>query len=418
MDAVDGTGERPGAVAVIGRFDSGSLDAQVRRQVVVGELTRRRPDLDVRAFAPFGGEDWPSPVHTEPVEPLGDPRVRRADLAAEIGLAVVTVDAAELDDLDDRTRSRLLAAPGPRTTVAWHAIGLHTDRDADAVAAHAAAAAHASFTGARVELAARLGTARAVAVPHPARLAPRAFAPWLLDNRREFLRAVDAWPRHDRPIVVQGSASDLDAVERIAGTDHATAIVAIGTGTDPGADDFARTLVNRLPEARSLPDHAGVEEHVAAIACAAGVVASAPIVLELAAAFGVPACRLDSWRAEPAPKPLRDLLTPTNPDAGAVAALDADLDTIAALAPGHAPGPLAWARLAALDAALDARGRRLAAERSAMADAVAAERARVAPLEARIADLETDNRALRNLEVVRWRMALGRVRSRLRRRPR
>jgi hypothetical protein len=55
----------------------------------------------------------------------------------------------------------------------------------------------------------------------------------------------------------------------------------------------------------------------------------------------------------------------------------------------------------------------MTAERVAMADAVLADRERVAALERRVAELEAAYEDVRNLEVVRWRVALGDLRTRL-----
>ena len=55
----------------------------------------------------------------------------------------------------------------------------------------------------------------------------------------------------------------------------------------------------------------------------------------------------------------------------------------------------------------------MTAERVAMADAVLADRERVAALERQVADLEAAYQDVRNLEVVRLRVALGDLRTRL-----
>src|SRR5204862_6729209 len=97
--AIDSTaerdGERRGAIGVWGTFGTDSLSAQLRHRVVSAELTRRRPDLDVRSFSPFG-KAWPFlPGGGEVIESLDeDDGIRRRDLAAAIDLVVVSVDAS------------------------------------------------------------------------------------------------------------------------------------------------------------------------------------------------------------------------------------------------------------------------------------------------------------------------------------
>ncbi|MGH8977902.1 MAG: hypothetical protein ACRDV7_07485, partial [Acidimicrobiia bacterium] len=97
----------------------------------------------------------------------------------------------------------------------------------------------------------------------------------------------------------------------------------------------------------------------------------------------------------------------------ALAALDDELDLVAGLAPGPHPGALAWSELEAARRALDARGRRLNAERVAFADEMVAERERYHELLAQHAALQAGYDQIRALEVVRWRFALGELRRRV-----
>ena len=240
----------------------------------------------------------------------------------------------------------------------------------------------------------------AVVLAHPAILAPRWFSPRLLEARREFLRALHVWPTEDGPLILQGGASDIDALDRIRTRVDRPVVVVRSMATD---DSFADAACAAIAGARQLPEMAGIEDLIAAIAGATRVVAASPVVRDLAHAFGVPCMRLD----DTVPSEAVDLTD-------AMDALDSELDRVVALAPGPDPGPLAWSELAAAQRALDARGQRLEAERVAFADAMVAERARYHELLAQLADMQAGYDDIRQLEVVRWRVALGDLRRRLR----
>src|ERR1700674_1608240 len=52
---VDGAADRP-VVGLFGAFDTGDLGEVALRRVIEGELSRRRPDVELVALAPFGAE--------------------------------------------------------------------------------------------------------------------------------------------------------------------------------------------------------------------------------------------------------------------------------------------------------------------------------------------------------------------------
>jgi hypothetical protein len=82
-------GERR-SLGLFGFFDVDSLDDQVRVRVALHELARRRPDVTVRLFAPFGSTR-PIPVAAdlavEPIAPLDEARI--AALEQELAALVV-----------------------------------------------------------------------------------------------------------------------------------------------------------------------------------------------------------------------------------------------------------------------------------------------------------------------------------------
>jgi hypothetical protein len=404
---------RAHAIGVWGAFDTDALGAQLRMRVVVSEIARRRPDLTVRAFAPFGAQP-PFPADAgEPLESLDDVfGARPRELAETLALVVVSVDVGGLAD----EQMNLLTGAGSPARLAWHAVGIPDGLAVERAATLRKAGAHADRIsllddGSAIRWTAS-GVEPAVAeTAHPALLAPRVFAPRLLAARLEFLRAIDAWPSDARPIVVQADGGR--STEPLASALAGRPVVAVVADTGAGDGAFADALVARLRSAQRLPADAGTEDRVAAIAGAAGVLATSPVVLAVARAFGLPHASVDEFLSRgPAATPEHLVVRP-EPIVDDLRRLDDDLDAIAALAPVPAPGPLAWSELAAARAALEARGRRMTAERVAMADAVLADRERVAALERRVAELAAAYEDVRNLEVVRWRVALGDLRTRL-----
>lgn len=364
-----------------------------------------------------------------------DDGIRRRDLAAAIDLVVVSVDASELARLDPATVELLLDGAGEEAQVCWHAFGSAAGVDRDLMAALVTASQRADRISMLADDSARWwtecgGRPPAAEVPHPAVLARRVFSREVLERRIEFLRAVDAWPHEGRPIVVQGCRDDLEIVERLAAAAKGRSVVAIVADSANGDSAFADAVVANVESAFLLPDMAGTaptEDRVAAIAGAGGVLAASSVVRDVARSFEVPSASLHEF-ASRASSDFDALFANRETIDEKDARLDDDFDAIARLAGSPGPGVLAWSELAALRAALDARGRRLTAERIAMADAMSAERERGMALEKRLADLDAAHREVIgkyheitaayddvvNLEVVRWRTALGRLRHRLR----
>jgi hypothetical protein len=399
--------EQQGTIGVIGAFDTDAFDAQLRSRILVAELARRRPDHVVRCFAPFAaGAPFPS-GSTEPVEPLTDLGGRPwPGLGGALDLAVVTVD--DVSAAASLTASlATTSAGGTGAAVVWHAVGAPGAGTARAAAEHAALVRRISMLddGSPDHWGDPDGLAVAATVPHPGVLAARVFPRDVRDARLELLRALDAWPRVGSAIVVHGGPEHVDTVDAVRAPED-SAVVALGE------DGYAAAVVARDPVARRVPSEASAEDLVAAIAGAAGVISSSPAVIAVARAFGVRYATIEELRARGSRSIVELLHEPSGLDDD-VARADGDLDAIAALAAGPAPPPLAWSQLAAAEAALDARGRRLAAERAAMADAVVHERERARVLEQRLAEAQAAYDDVRNLEVVRWRVALGNLRTRL-----
>jgi hypothetical protein len=312
-------GDPPVEVALIGPFDVPSLGWQLTRRVVDGELRDRGANVRLRVFAPTAGGPG-----LDPVEALG------------------TADAGVVKAFRDRF-THVLVAGDPALASPWAGPDqqvVQLDTDVDDVA----------------------------------RIARRQIDEAALGRHREFLVAMEWWPRvrdHD-VVVVQGEAGYPS---------NATTVVVVEA--EPGDDRDGERRI-------SLREGASVDDVVAAIALADDVVATAPSVLALDAAF-----------AEHDPSIMR---------------LDAQLDDLCRAVAGVEPARLVTREVAALRDALDTRGRRLAWERAAMADRVWEIERRLegelAARDARIAELERERDALRQRIEVRARAALGKVKRR------
>jgi hypothetical protein len=351
-------------------------------------LRSRAPQVRVRVFVP-GPPPAGHALASFAVEPLApaDPG-RREALAARLRAVVVSgaadafvaaVHAATPDGRDDDLLR--LALGDLDVPVAWHAV-----TGTDALPGWAGEIAAARPTG---------------ALPPPALLAPRAFAPDDQHARREVLRSFGWWPATDAPVLLV----DVDDRDR-----HARAVRERAAAWDG-------PVVVRDADAHDLPDawhrfgeHATARDLVAGVAGAAAIVTDRAVVADLARAYARPCA---------APGDTDDPAVPPAPTASEVAHLDAEYDRLVALV-GDAPGgPFTGQHVRALRDALDARGRRLAAERSALADRLwSLQRAhdeRVAELVAERDAVRARHDALaRHLEV-RARAGLGRLRRRLRR---
>jgi hypothetical protein len=392
-------------------------------RVTVSELRRRRPDLDVRPFAPFG--ERRRGHGDEPVERLEDvDRYGRAHLRDALDLVVVSLAGEDFLTLDPRILALLLGGPDGTRRVALHAVGLPdalSDTTRDAILTHAAKARRISLLDDGSEERWKAIGARSPAsiVADPALLAPRLFTPSLLEQRVAFLRAIGAWPRAERAIVVQSGNHTRSAP--LSTESEAPPIVALVA--DPQKDEAFADAVAAMPNGQRLPGHAGVEDQVAAIAGAAGVFAESLVVREVARAFGVPAAPLHSVADSPRPiANLHSRLSSAGPVTEAER-IDADFDAIAQLAPGPITNAFESSQLAAMRSALTARSRRLDAERVASADALLRARIHAESIEEQLEKLHGEYvkmRAayddVRNLEVVRLRVAIGHIRDRLLRR--
>lgn len=312
-------------VALVGPFDVPSLSLQLLRRAVEGELRDRAPEVDLRVFAPAAG--------------------------------IPGLDAVEAFDASDAGRVAMFQRTFGHVLVAG-------DKSVTA-----------SWTSSAQQVVPVRGEAGF--------LARRWTPPPMLAARREFLVAMEWWPRNGTVAVVQRAPGTQVSVA----ADHVVEL-----GAEPG--DAGDEPADGAP-AISLRAGATADDLVAAVAHAHVVVAQAASVRAVAAAFDRPVV---PEAAEPSTE---------------VLALDADFDALCRTLTGHEPAAFASSEVAALQRALDARGRRLAAERSAMADRVwAIERhleGELAARDARIAQLEAERDALLTHVEVRARAAVAKT---------
>ncbi|MCZ7531684.1 MAG: hypothetical protein M5U31_15925 [Acidimicrobiia bacterium] len=399
-------------IGLWGGFDLESLGAQLALRVVRAELERRLPTAAVRAFAPYGATR-PIPFDGgEPVEPLDPPSPEHIRaLADALDLVVVVGDLADLDPValasaygvPEATASalaHLLVTGLPEVPLAWSSVSVPAHLAEDAPRCARVSVVDTPSIGVLP------GVDR---VPEPAVLATRVFPRRVVDKRLSFLRAMGWWPAQGSPTVVQGGAVDADRAGEVAEALGRASVVVVEA--DSGDSAFADALTALLPAALRVPALAGVEDRVAAVASSRAVVAASPTLRALAVAYGRPVAGLDTAASPEAPQP-----------AGAPAEiLDAEYDSLAALVAGADVTPLVAAEVAAVRAALDARGRRLAIERSAMADYVASIQSDYEGRLARCADeagaVARENALLRSRWSIRLRSAAGRAARRMVRRP-
>ena len=198
------------------------------------------------------------------------------------------------------------------------------------------------------------------------------------DNKMIYFTAEDSGLEKIYAVPAGGGETKL-AIEpqrgvytRLAAAAKGRSVVAIVADSANGDSAFADAVVANVKSAFLLPDMAGTaptEDRVAAIAGAGGVLAASSVVRDVARSFEVPSASLHEF-ASRASSDFDALFANRETIDEKDARLDDDFDAIARLAGSPGPGVLAWSELAALRAALDARGRRLTAERIAMADAM------------------------------------------------
>lgn len=307
--------------------------------------------------------------------------------------------------------------------VLWNAVGIPFDLGPEEAARVRAALSRRPYVAVRDELSKRRLKAAGVdreihVVPDPGLLLPRLFPPRLLDKRLAYLRLMGWYPPSGRPIVLQGNRdlvrfvpALVPAISRLVEQQGQAPIVVAETGPCHGDAQFADALAHALPlPVYRLPAKVGLEDLVTAIASSRGFVDISLHGNITAFVYGRPhvilnlngQSKLDGFAGliggeerlvhEPTEVPgafQRASARAPRPDVVAVlqARVDAHFDRVAMIAEAsagarRAGGPdLRLAELdrrlaeaqdyaAALERALEVRGRRLVQERLVFADHV------------------------------------------------
>ncbi len=312
---MDGAAERP-VVGLFGAFDTGDLGEVVLRRVIEAQLARRRPDIAVVAFAPFGAERPIPGDDGRPARSLGEPATGSLDVDALILTGDVLADSAHwagryavTDEAIARRGIAELALTGSRRgasaagTTAWFAVGAPDGASPDLTGL----AGTAVWTRDR-ETQQRLG-GTAVLSGDPVLLAREVFVPDTVRRRLELLRMCGAVPAGRRLVVeTVGGVIAPELAGRLAEAMHAALrgdpkLSVVVVSLDPTR--ASPLSVTGLPAERvhQLPNWSGLDDVAATMSGAAAVVATTPAGAHLAAALGVPVAAVDgegSKRLDPA----------------------------------------------------------------------------------------------------------------------
>jgi hypothetical protein len=295
---VDGAAERP-LVGLFGAFDTGELGEAALRRVLESELKRRRPDIDVVTFAPFGAERPMSGDEGRPAVSLAgsDP----------LGLDALIIAGDVLGD-DQHWAARY---PAPDEVIADRGVstlaltGTRGGRDAAPSLtwfAVAAAGGDPDLTRLRGNdvwardpaTQERLG-GTAVQSGDPLLLAGRVFPPEALRRRADLLRMCGALPA-GRWIVIEASPS----LAASGPVEHLVGALLTALRADPELSavvlrlDPARQFIDARFEVpglvaervHHLPAWVGLDDIAAAMSGSAAVVATSPAGAHLAATLG------------------------------------------------------------------------------------------------------------------------------------
>jgi hypothetical protein len=301
---VDGAAERP-AIGLFGAFDTGDLGEIALRRVMESELSRRRPDLDVVAMAPFGAE---RPIPGDE----GRPARALPPVAAGEGLGVdALIITGDVLDRDGRWAARYQVAPDVITErgvaalaltglragapaadrVIWFGVGVSDDQEADA----------SGLMGRDVWVRSsatedRLGGTAAQS-GDPVLLASRVFGADALRRRADLLRMCGALPAGARLVVevargMETSSIGEQLVEALRGalrSNPKLSLIVLSldpTGQPP--ETLLRIEGLIAERVHHVPEWSGLDDVAAAMSEAAAVVATTPAGAHLAASFGTP----------------------------------------------------------------------------------------------------------------------------------
>jgi hypothetical protein len=307
---VDGAAERP-VVGLFGAFDTGDLGEVALRRVMETELSRRRPDVDIIAIAPFGAErpipgDEGRPARGLPPVAAGEGLGVDALIVSGDVLAGNPPWATRYQVAPDVIEERGVAAlvlMGVRSDapaaaqVIWFAVGAFDDPDVDV----------GGLAGRDVWVRNRATEERlggtAAQSGDPVLLAAQVFGVDALRRRADLLRMCGVLPAGPRLVVemargIEASAGGDELVGALRGalrSDPKLSLIVLSL--DP-TGERPETLLNIdgliAERVHHVPDWAGLDDVAATMSGAAAVVATTPAGAHLAAALGTPAALVGS----------------------------------------------------------------------------------------------------------------------------
>jgi hypothetical protein len=366
-------------IGLWGTFDVEHLGDCMVPRVLGAELARRLPDADLRPASPLGYVGLNRYEDEVPAAPLGAWSEDRVDELAR-GIDLLVIGAGSIAHGDDARLAPWYGLPGDRlernapsrfliegvgkhevdVPTAWFAVEVEPDATAELEARWRDALAARALVGVRDEPSKAALVAAGVdrpidVVPDPTLLLPRVLPTAVLSARIDRLRRLGAYPDGEA-LLVQGGDGELEHVEAFAA---AVSSIAAARSLTPvivepepihGDGRFADALASELPSARRLPADAGVDDVVAAVAWAAGVVGRSRSLHVTAAAYDRPAVLVD---LEDAPR-FADLASRLGAPERRVTSIHEVADAYeGAIARGSLAEPVARA-VGAIDDALDA----------------------------------------------------------------
>jgi hypothetical protein len=300
---VDGAADRP-MVGLFGPFDTGDLGEVALRRVMETELSRRRPDIDIVAMAPFGAErpipgDEGRPARGLPPvaagERLGvDALVISGDvLAGDRSWAMrypVAPDVIEERGVAPLVLGGVRSGAPAASQVIWFAVGASDDPDVDL----------GGLAGRDVWVRNRATEERlggtAAQSGDPVLLAARVFGVDALRRRADLLRMCGVLPAGPWLVVevaqgIEDAARDelVDALRGALRSDPKLSLIVLSldpTGQSPETMLHIGGLI--AERVHHVPDWVGLDDIAATMSGAAAVVATTPAGAHLAAALGTP----------------------------------------------------------------------------------------------------------------------------------
>jgi hypothetical protein len=306
---VDGAAERP-LVGLFGAFDSGDLGEVALRRVMETELSRRRPDIEVIAMAPFGAE---RPIPGDEGRPGRGLLPVAAGDALDVDALIISGDVLAGDgpwakryqvapDIIEERGVAALVLKGMRSSapaaaqVIWFAVGASDDPDVNV----------GGLAGRDVWVRNRATEERlggtAAQSGDPVLLAARVFGVDALRRRADLLRMCGVLPAGPRLVVeltrgTEASAGGEALVAALRGalrSDPKLSLIVLSldpAGQPPEALHLDGLIAERV---HHVPDWVGLDDVAAAMSAAAAVVATTPAGAHLAAALGTPAAVVGS----------------------------------------------------------------------------------------------------------------------------